>query len=191
MPSVEATVELRNYSETTFPTDTDEDDDSGRDHDAVELAERDQREVTLERQLTSAEDAVWAIEAKEHTVVWDLWEHVDSEGFEDWSFCSPYPPADVTVDLDYEVSIHEVVWHIAARDEVEPAAVYLDLMHNPRLFGHSDSDVLTHRVRPLAEYLTACGFDLSDWPHGRESLSSRKERQFPDEMLWHAEVNAT
>lgn len=183
MAELTATFEIRNDRSEGHGTGEDSPTKHDRGHGPVHASERRRREITLSRELTDAEDAVWAIEAQEHEIVWDLWEHLDGEEYDEWGFRSPYPSAEVDVSLDYEISIHDVVWHIAQREGVDPAGVYLSLMHNRRIYGDDDPVSTVSRLRGFVDYCTASGIDCSYWTHGRDGLSGSMRRKAPDEML--------
>lgn len=187
MASVTATFEIRNDRSEEHDGDSTDSAQHDRGHGDVSVSERRRREVTASRDLEGAEDAVWAIEAEEYEIVWDLWEHVEGEDFDEWGFRSPYPSAEVDVSLDYKVSIHDVVWYIAQRQDAEPAGVYLSLIHNSRIYGDLDGSNLNGRVRGLTRYLEAVGVDLSYWTHGHDHLTNMDSRSFPDAMIDHAE----
>ena len=183
MAELKATFEIRNDRDEQFDGNDGEPTGHDQDHGPVNVYERRRREITVARELTDAEDAVWAIEASDHEVVWDLWEHLSGEEYDEWGFRSPYPSAEVDVSLNYEISIHDVVWHIAQREEVDPAGVYLSLMHKRRIYGDDDSVNTVSRLRGFVDYCTASGIDCSYWTHGRDGLSNSMRRKAPDEML--------
>lgn len=169
MPQVTVTVEIRNDR-------VDGHDDDRKDN-RVLVNEQNRREVTLSRELDGIEDAVWALEAKEHEVIHDLWGEVkDDPEFEEWGFYSPYPSGDVSVSLDYTVSWHDVIHHVAARDGVDPLAVYMSPPGfwsrcrdtNDAMDGHR------HSKRLLSAYLAYLGHDTSDWTHGHKPDRNRR-----------------
>lgn len=188
MASVKATFTIRNDRSEDHEVTMGDIEDPDEGHPPVSVSEKQRREITARRDLEDAEDAVWAIEASDHEVVWDLWEHVNGEDWDDWGFYSPYPSADVRVELDYKVSVHDVVWHIAQREDAEPPGVYLDLAHSQRVYGEFDGFNLTGRTRALVQYLAALGVDTSYWTHGSEDVTNMDKRRLPDGLLEHAGV---
>lgn len=190
MATVTATFEIRNDRSEEHDGDSGDITDRHQGHGAVEVSERRRREITLSRELEDAEDAVWALEAKDHEIVWDLWEHVNGEEYDEWGFYSPYPSADVSLSLDYEISIHDIVWHISQREDSEPPGVYLTIMHSRRLYGDHDEQRAYRQVRGFVQYLEAMGVDVSHWTHGHDHLTGMDARKFPDEMLDHAGYEA-
>lgn len=134
----------------------------------VTASVRETKEATLRRAVESVEDAVWALEAREHAVIRDLWEHVeDIDEFEEWGFSSPYPRGVVQVRSGYFGRHYRaIVEHIAERDGVDPVAVFFMLGSNRRLVGEKTK--VSH-WRHLCEYLAEeHGIDTSDWTHGTE-----------------------
>lgn len=142
---------------------------------STDAVTKEEREVTLTRQVGTVDDVMWALDAKEHEVVYDLWEEQMGEYWEDWGWYG-YPKGDVTISLngswntygksaddlpDGFVTIHQLADHIAERDDVDDkAGVYLDLIEaTPRL--------AVERHQPFYEYLAAeRGVDTSYYTHG-------------------------
>lgn len=138
------------------------------------------RDVTLERELEDIEDVMWALEARDHEVVYSLWEEQLGDHWDGWTWYG-YPKGDVTVSLDSasifgitterddRYTTHEVVEYIVERDDVDdPAGVYLDLECHPRIPEGSTmmNTVRGAFIRYLAEER---GVDTSYWTHGHSA----------------------
>lgn len=164
MPHVKATFEIRN--------DRIDRHDDERKENRVLVEEENRRTITLERELRDVEDAVWALEAKDHEIVHDMWSDVkDDPEFEGYKTYPYVPGAEVSVSLDYEVHMHHVVHHVAARDGVDPLGVYFSPpgLWNRRFDPNTVEgrrDAQSHVLSLLSAYLAYLGHDTSDWTHG-------------------------
>lgn len=139
----------------------------------VNVSGKEEKEITLSREVEDVEDMVWAIEAKKHKVVWDLWENVkDEDEFEGFGWHG-YPKGDIFVYSTYDQSWHDVVDYIAKRDNVEnPAGIYLDLRVHPRT---PESDALDRLLRCFFEYLGEQGIDTNYYTHGKRADKDRRD----------------
>jgi len=129
----------------------------------VEIDGEESKDVTLAREVESIEDMVWALEAKEHKIISDLWEEVkDSEEFAEFGWYG-YPKGDITVKASIAgYNWHDVVGYIAERDDIDNlAGVYLELRGKRR----TEESAL---LKAFLEYIADKGISTDEWAHGKK-----------------------
>lgn len=138
------------------------------DSDRVSVQGRDEKDVSLTREVENVEDAEWLLAAKDHEVVSDLWSDVkedpDFEGFGWYG----YPKGDISVNLSYKPSWVDVVEsRLEGRDDADedatPEGIYLDLVANRRAAVDDRG-----RVKMLCRFLADRGISTREWTHGRK-----------------------